>query len=176
MGAQPKPIEAKLLAGNPGKRPLPAPIAVVPGLTEIPDPPAHLDVAGRRFWDDVWVACHAWISPEIDYGVVETVSKLYDECADYESALVEHGALIEEPINSATGKIVGTRQVANPAAKMLRQARAELERWLVLLAIPPTARARLGLVQVKTQSTLEELLARRAHADHVIDVEDWGED
>jgi P27 family predicted phage terminase small subunit len=47
-GRRPKSPNAKALAGNPGKRPLPETLAVV---STTPEPPAFLDGAARDEWD-----------------------------------------------------------------------------------------------------------------------------
>jgi hypothetical protein len=160
VGRPRKPIEQKALAGNPGKRNLPVPVAFVPGMVAIPEPPDGLEPAGERFWADVWTAGSVWLSPQLDYATVELASRTFDEIAIYRRALAV-GPLLTEPIVSPSGKQVGTRFVANPAAKMLRDAEASLLKWLVVLAIPPTSRAVLGLVQVKAQSSLEQLMRGR---------------
>jgi hypothetical protein len=73
--------------------------------------------------------------------------------------IAEHGPILDEPTVSASGKVVGHRQVPNPAVRMLRDAERRLERWLMLLAIPPSARAAHGLAQVKAVDKLESILS-----------------
>lgn len=160
MGRTPKPTEAKRLAGNPGKRNLPVPAATVPGVDQIPRAPAGLETAGRRFWRDIWTAGRVWLSPQLDAATVELAARTFDEIGRYRKALAA-GPLLREPIVSASGKVVGERFVPNPAEVMLRRAERQLERWLIVLAIPPTARATLGLIEVRAQSGLEELLRQR---------------
>ena len=47
------------------------------------------------------------------------------------------------------------------ARKQLRDLNKEISEWLSLLGFDPTARARLGLAEVKAASTLEKLQAKR---------------
>lgn len=170
MGRTPKPPEQKARLGNPGGRSLPVPIAMIPGQVAIPQLPDGLEDAGEKFWRDLWSVGTAWLSPQIDGVIVEAAARLLDEMNVYRRALAA-GPFFKEPIVSASGKEMGTRFVPNPAAKMLRSAEAQLERWLVRLCVPPAERARLGLVQVATQSKLDELLSRRGQDEEILDVE-----
>lgn len=158
--AYPKPIEQKLKEGNPGRRPLPEPVAVIPGMMAVPEPPRGLQAAGKRFWSDTWSVGSAWLSPQLDYSTVELAARAFDEVTTYrKQAMREH--TIKEPLFSPSGKLMGERIVPSPVVKLLRDAEKQLQQWLMILAIPPVSRARLGLVQVKTQSKLEELLAKQ---------------
>jgi hypothetical protein len=84
-----------------------------------------------------------------------------DDIVRLRESIAEHGSVLEEPIVTASGKVVGTKKVANPAVRMLRDTERQLERWLMALSIPPGARAALGWAQVKTESKLEALMAQR---------------
>lgn len=176
MGRPPKPVEQKRREGNAGGRPLPEPFAVIPGQLRAPSPPASLEPAGQSFWVDVWSVGMAWLSPELDGATVEWTARLYDEVTRYRDALAK-GPLIKEPITSASGKVVGERFVPNPMEGMLRRAEKQLMANLVQLSIPPAARARLGLIQVKAANELQSMAARQTKAvelsydDEVIDAE-----
>lgn len=61
---------------------------------------------------------------------------------------------------------------AGASAKDVREARTEVARLLGELGFDPTARARLGLAEVKAQSKLEELRARRASGSVAAEVVD----
>ena len=171
MGRPPKPIEQKRRLGNPGRRDLPVPLYEIEPVVKIPTAPRGLQASGRRFWKDTWTAGSAWLSPRLDYAVVELAARSFDEVRAYRDILAK-GSLLQEPITTASGKVVGTRFVPNPAEMMLRRAERQLERWLVELAIPPIARARLGLVQVKAQSKLEALMAGGSRERAIDDDED----
>jgi hypothetical protein len=47
------------------------------------------------------------------------------------------------------------------ARKQLRELNKEISDWLSVLGFDPSARARLGLAEVKAMSKLEDLRARR---------------
>lgn len=73
----------------------------------------------------------------------------------------QHGPLIAEPITNALGETVGTRYVANPAVRMLRDAEKQLNRELNALGFDPTSRSRLGLAEVKTANLITEFYEKR---------------
>jgi P27 family predicted phage terminase small subunit len=101
------------------------------------------------------------LSPAMDYPTVELAARTFDELAKYRRLVEKHGVLLQEPIVTPTGAVVGERWVPNPVVKMMRDAEKTLERWLVELGLTPSARARLGLVQVKAESKLDALIASR---------------
>jgi P27 family predicted phage terminase small subunit len=124
--------------------------------------PVSLGEEGRHYWDRYWTAASAWLSPDLDHQALESVCHLADEIAEYRRAMADEGLQISEPIVTPTGVVVGDRLVSNPAIKDLRNAEKQLRDWLSDLGFTPTARARLGLAEVRRQSKLEELLAKRA--------------
>jgi phage terminase small subunit len=113
-------------------------------------------------WADLWRYTQAWVSPGIDSTTVELACRAFDDVARARRLVERHGMLVEEPICSANGTVVGSRLVANPAVRMCREAERAVLEWLTKLAVPPVDRARMGLAQVKTQSKFEELVARRS--------------
>jgi len=163
MGRPPKPVEQKRRTGNPGQRPLPEPVQWLPpapvGGPPVPD---GLSEAGRRFWVDVWQAGAPWLSPAIDLDTVALAARLFDDATAFREEIAARGRLIEEPM-LYQGEIVvdAVKVVANPAVKMLRDAEKSLLAYLIDLGFTPTARARLGLAQVKAQSKLEQLARER---------------
>jgi erythromycin esterase-like protein len=60
---------------------------------------------------------------------------------------------------------------AGASAKDVREARAEVAKLLSELGFDPTARAKLGLAEVKAQSKLEEMKARRDQRTSVVAAE-----
>jgi hypothetical protein len=84
-----------------------------------------------------------------------------DDIVRLREHIEQHGSVVPEPIATAAGRIVGERMVPNPAVRMLRDAERQHERWLAALAIPPGHRAGLGVMQVKAESKLEQLITSR---------------
>jgi hypothetical protein len=62
-------------------------------------------------------------------------------------------------------------RAAGASAKDVREARAEVAKLLSELGFDPTARAKLGLAEVKAQSKLEELRSRRGARSDVVAAE-----
>ena len=164
-GRPPKPVEVHRRNGNPSRKNLPVPVTVLrPVRNGTPAPPPELGQRGQDFWLAVWQAGSAWLSPGLDQPMVEEVCRITDEVTGHLDDITDHGRLIEEPIATASGDVVGTRLVSNPALMNLRRAEESRRRGLIELGFTPTARARLGLAQVviATQaSKLEALIAAR---------------
>jgi len=58
-------------------------------------------------------------------------------------------------------RLLPVSESSTEARKQLRDLNKEISEWLSLLGFDPTARARLGLAEVKAASTLEKLQAKR---------------
>jgi hypothetical protein len=142
-GRPPKPVEVKRRTGNPGKRPLPKPSNVValPPAAGIPAYPADLGLAGKRLWDRAWKAAITWLSPDSDGESVEEACRLADDLA---TARTRFRATTDP----------GDLRALVAASKQFTDA-------LSVLGFNPTARARLGVAEVKRVSALEELVAKR---------------
>ena len=167
-GRPPTPIEEKIRLGNPSKRTLPEPIGYIEGLSEVPETPRELGTIGSKQWPIIWQAAIIWLNPGLDGPVVERVCRLYDEIDELEANVREHGLVLNEPIvtargpaiDPATGEIM-TKRVANPAAKLLRDAEKQLQGWLSDLGFTPSARARLGLVRIKAEGKIADLQSKQ---------------
>lgn len=177
-GRPPKPVELKKLLGNPGKRALPEPVVHLPAIREVPEPPVMLGPKGQRFWNEAWSLGAPWLNPNLDTDTMVKVCQLTDEMQELHESYMKLGPLVAEKVVSASGRVAlddkgkpVVRIVANPAEKMLRRAEISWMRMLSELGFTPTARARLGLAQVKAESKLETLLANKAErmATKVVD-------
>jgi hypothetical protein len=144
MGRPPKPTELKRLQGNPGKRALPkeTEIILLPAAIGIPEPSRPLLKYGQEMWDRIWNMGNSWISPTTDIELVLMTAEMVDERWNLRV------------------KVMGSDD-----PKMRRGLR-ELDKMIVsnlsLLGFSPTDRMRLGVAEVKKQSKLEELLAKKA--------------
>lgn len=58
-------------------------------------------------------------------------------------------------------RLLPVAESSTEARKQLRDLNKEISEWLSLLGFDPTARARLGLAEVKAASTLEKLQQKR---------------
>jgi hypothetical protein len=144
MGRPPKPVEQKRLTGNPGKRKLPneGEIVLLPAAVEAPEPSRPLMKYGREVWDTVWKVGVNWISPNTDVELLLMTCEMVDERWNLRVKVMQ-----------------------TDDAKLRRGLR-ELDRIIIgnlsLLGFTPADRTRLGWAEVKTQSKLEMLLAKKA--------------
>lgn len=164
-GRPPKPIEVKRRNGNPGKRALPSSsdtVSLEP-VTETPVPPVHLYDLGIEVWNRIWESpARIWLSPQIDFFRIETICNLIEDMDGYRKLLSQMGPILVET-NTANAANSDKKVVPNPLVKMLRDAEKQLDKELSSIGFDPTARARLGLAEVKRQSKLEELMDKRSN-------------
>jgi hypothetical protein len=141
-GRPPKPLEQKRLLGNPGQRPLPkeGELMLVEGGRV--DPVRPLDWAGQQMWDSVFNAGQLWVSSRTDVQLLQLVCEQLDRKVQIEGLIAE-----------------------NPSEWHMFKQLNDLERMisnnLSLLGFTPSDRTRLGLAEVKRQSKLEALIAKR---------------
>lgn len=147
-GRPPIPLERKQKLGTLRADRVPA-----SGLTEVerlpedgtPEPRAQLKAKGKELWSSVFED-GKWLWEGVDRHLVEHTAELMDERQELVALLDQ------EPQN--------TRLRA-----ALRQLDKQLVSNLSLLGFTPSDRSRLGLVQVRAKSKLEELMERRASRD-----------
>jgi hypothetical protein len=144
MGRPPKPTELKRLQGNPGKRALPkeTEMILLPAAETMPIPNRPLLKYGQEMWERIWNMGNSWISPTTDIELVLMTAEMVDERWN-----------------------LRVKVMSSDDPKMRRGLR-ELDKMIVsnlsLLGFSPTDRMRLGVAEVKKQSKLEELLAKKA--------------
>jgi hypothetical protein len=124
------------------------------GLTEVerlpeeagnPEPPSTLGAEGREFWCSVFDNGR-WLWTGVDRHLVALTGELMDE---------------RRELRELTDQ--------QPENTRLRAALRQLDKQVVsnqsLLGVTPSDRSRLGLVEVKAKTKLEELMERRASRD-----------
>lgn len=128
--------------GNPGKRALPAPSNVIalPAADGVPDYPDGLEAEGRLLWERLWKAAAIWLSPATDIATVQMACELADG------------------VGIARRKYLATHDA--PDARAWVQINSEFRATLSALGFDPTARARLGVAEVKAASRLDQLIER----------------
>ena len=146
MPNPPKPVELKIIQGNPGKRPLPLNDALAPLDYGYREPLRELGVVGKQFWDNIFDAGEIWISIRTDTELVQMVCEQLDRKVRIESYIAEH-----------------------PDEWHMFKQLNDLERLITsnlsLLGFTPADRTRLGLVSAKTKSALQELIERQSEND-----------
>ena len=110
--------------------------------------PSDLGDAGRVAWDEANAL--PWLSAT-DSGAAAHLARLEDERATLAAVLTELGPMLEEPIVTPRGEVVGMRRVANPMIGELRKLDSLLLAARDRLALAPAPKARLG-VQVATMA------------------------
>lgn len=143
MPNPPTPTEVKRRRGNPGKRPLAKPGALValPAATEPPTPARPLGPEGKRLWDRMWTNGAVWVSPNTDSELVLMTCEAMDERVSLRVQVLRDGEWRD--------------RVA------LRALDTQLESMLSALGFSPVSRTRLGVAEVRAMSTLEKLAAQR---------------
>ncbi|MBX3031924.1 MAG: phage terminase small subunit P27 family [Chloroflexi bacterium] len=150
-----KTAEQKRLTGNPGKRSLPTPISVVPPARLTPSTaPGHLGPAGLRMWEHCRQYAGQWVA-DSDIEQVRLLCEAMDRRADLMARLANDGYVLFTDKGYA---------YQHPAAGMLTALEAQITKWLSLLGLTPSDRGRLGVAEVKAQSTLERIRAQRARS------------
>ena len=151
MPNHPVPIERKRARGNPGKRAMPKSdqVEVIEPLTD--EAPVRLNNAGAELWHKMNSHAH-WLG-ESDNPAMLMLCEKYDR-REMLLAQLENEPLVLVPEN-------GSRAQPNPLVAMVDQVEKDIVTLLSLLGMTPTDRSRLGLAEVKKQSTLEKLRSQR---------------
>jgi hypothetical protein len=102
---------------------------------------------GRALWDRTWRVSAAWISSETDVELLQITCELLDERTLRRAEVM---AMLAEGI------------YCKDQSAALRAVEAAFVSHLSLLGLTPTDRARLGVAEVMTQSTLDKLRERQA--------------
>ena len=141
-GRPPRPIEQKRMLGNPGRRPLPEGLQILPSAGETPEPARPLLKYGQQLWDRVWEQGLNWISPNTDTELLLMTCEMVDERWNLRVKVMQSDDA------------------------RLRRGLRELDRLIIqnlsLLGFTPSDRTRLGVAEVKVMSKLEELQRRKA--------------
>jgi len=142
MPGKPIPNEIKQLRGTlrPDRVLSPTLRATIPQ-GELPEPPAGLGELGRAIWGQVLSEASVWVSYKLDTLLLGIVCDQFEERAELRELVA-----------------------ASPEQPRLRIGLRELDKAIVSnlssLGLTPTDRARLGFVQVKKESKLEELMRK----------------
>lgn len=150
MGRPPSPIEHHRRVGRAGGtkkadgRPLPVTgeIIALPMAGGIPDLPAGIESDGVDLWRQIWQQGLNWISPQSDMAAAVEACRVADDLA----VARRRYRATSDPKDAAALASMGKR----------------FDEALSVLGFNPTARARLGVAEVKRVSALDKLLERRA--------------
>jgi P27 family predicted phage terminase small subunit len=170
-GPRPVPAALKVLAGNPGRRPIQGDGDRRGRLRRgRPDRPPELTGEAAEEWDRVAAELEAVGTLAVaDRGILTAYCLAV---ADMLAALVEidqAGRFVDEPVQSSRGEIVGTRIREHPAVKLLNQATTRVSRLADALGLTPASRSRTEVPEPpapaaasKVQELRERVEAARA--------------
>jgi len=137
----PKPAEVKKKIGSRNYKE-PVTDIELPMTEEVPSPLRPLELSGKSLWDRIWNGGQLWISNRTDIELVQMVCEQLDERDLLRAFVLEN--------MEAWHERAALRQLEKDIASNLGQ-----------LGFSPAERTRLGLAEVKRQSKLEELMAKR---------------
>lgn len=142
-GPKLKPTALKKLANNPGGRPLNENEPQPEQPTSVPKPPAHLDGEAKKEW-------LRRAKQLFDLGL------LYDmDTSAFEAYCSAYGRFVEAQRQLKQGMIVAGRNkfpMLNPYLRVLREATADMAKYLVEFGMTPSSRSR---IQVKRNKNPE---------------------
>lgn len=144
-GRKPKPTVLKVLAGNPGKRPLNAsePLPKV----ETPKCPTFLDAEAKKRWKA--------LVPELErLGLLtivdgDTLAGYCQACAEFKAAtevLKQEGRVCKVPVlgkEDGETTVIAWRLSSHPAVHQQRSALALIRAFAALFGLDPSSRSRL---------------------------------
>ena len=148
-GRKPKPIELQEASGNPGRRPLPAPVRTDP---LDPTPPEELDTAGRELWAElVQRLGSVGALDQVDRAGLTALCIQWDRAADAAAVLKTQGHYAK----GSKGQLV-----AHPALSIERNAHHALFKFLAEYAATPVARARIATAKAERNAArvFEEII------------------
>lgn len=150
-GRRPKPVEQRALEGNPGKRPVPARVAIGGDPPEaIEEPPRHLDGDAQFWWREaVPVLRRVGIVDVVDRPSLEMCACAYSRFRSANRLLRKQGIYVRD---AKTGEI---RE--HPALRTEREAMVAYQRIAEQYGLTPVARTRLGLAELQRLSLAQEL-------------------
>lgn len=120
-----------------------------------PPVPRSLGSAGRKAWRAVF-ALAPLLLPDLDAVTITRFCSLVDE-RELVRAEMARGVLLDEPLISPKGEIVGSKVVPNPAFGLLRSIDKQLDALVDRLGLVPSARARLGLTMTTAERQAVEV-------------------
>lgn len=139
-GPAPKPTSLKLLAGNPGKRPLNA--AEPKPDPAIPDCPDHLTPEARAEWDRIVPELEALgLLTRIDRAALAAYCTAYGRWVEAERMVKEHGLTVETP---------NGYPVKSPWLSTADKALDQLRKFIQEFGLSPASRSKVAATPKST--------------------------
>lgn len=143
-GPRPVPAVLKVLAGNPGRRPIQGDGSRGGRLRRgRPDRPPELTDEAAAEWDRVATELEAVGTLAVaDRGILAAYCLAVADMLAAMAEIHQAGRFVDEPVQSSKGEIVGTRIREHPAVKLLNQATTRVSRLADALGLTPSSRSR----------------------------------
>ncbi len=143
-GPKPKKPALKILAGNPGHRPIPYGRAVTRVKRGVPVRPVELTGEAGEEWDCIAGALDsAGMLAEVDRGILAAYCLAVADMLAARDAINREGRIVSEIIQNSRGEVLGKRHREHPACKMLDRASARVHKLGSALGLNADSRSRL---------------------------------
>ena len=140
------PTHLKVLAGNPGRKPVPQPVELPQG---VPEPPARLPEGARRYWQMLApILVRVGLLTEGDGPALADMCVCFYRLEQAEALLEQDGLVVQ------TAK--GPRK--HPAAALAKEYRAHAQTWAKRFGLDPHSRGALDVMPQGIKDELAELL------------------
>lgn len=157
-GPQPKPTVLKLIAGNPGKRPLDLGGEVMPEVA-VPDIPRHLNAEARKEWKRVTVElAQLGLISKLDRAALALYCQAWGQMVLLEESLnadvrlcVEKGGDISHAMSFTTAKGYQGQSVK---VQLINSLREQVNRYLAAFGLSPSSRGRVKASSNTGQASL----------------------
>lgn len=134
-GRKPKPTRLKLLAGNPGKRPLNNREPQPPKRKRLPSPPGHLgEIAAHEWRRTGKILQRIGLLTQIDLAALEAYCVTYERWVEAEKQVQKLGPIVK----TKNGNLI-----QNPYLAVANRAMKELRAWLSEFGMTPSSRSRV---------------------------------
>lgn len=145
-GRKPKPTALKVLAGNPGKRPINANEPKPPPAR--PRCPAWLDAEAKREWRRIApTMARMGLLTEVDAAVLAAYCAAVSELVRAHTTIAERGLSYRFPRIDESGKVVGMYMQQIPEVGILHRAQEEIRAFATLFGMSPSDRARIAVTE-----------------------------
>lgn len=142
-GPKPKKPALKILAGNPGHRPIP-PASGHRVRRGAPVRPVELTGEAAAEWDRLVPDLDAaGLLAVTDRGILAAYCLAVTDMLAARDAINREGRIVSEVIQNSRGDVLGKRLREHPACRMLERASGRVDKYAAALGITAAARSRL---------------------------------
>jgi P27 family predicted phage terminase small subunit len=158
-GRKPKPSHLKLVAGNPGRRPL-NPCEPKPELA-LPEVPEHLSAGAKLEWERIARELYSLrLLTRLDRSALAAYCQAYADWVDAEAQLKRYGTVIKSPLRTVTRRARDGSEVTetsggfpmqSPFLAIRNKALELMHRFAIEFGMTPSARSRVSATGAESQ-------------------------